>query len=310
MERLTDPTLAGICPGRLPKGWHARAIFSNDDGARAWMVRMADSHSPENFPDLHQAYKDLLAGIKPFYSFVSFGPGGTTTDLNLLDAVSRDRPITYIPVDISKYLLDKSCRIMAGRYPMPMAIQADFEESVDFIQKSLPKDLERPAVFSILGNAVGNTDIGEQRLISNLVSLLMPGDYLFVSVATGRFDRMILKQKRELLSSGAIEHLLAGGLSMMTAEPYVELKKSMNSRLDVRLGESQVDGGTALTFFDRISGRDVFTSCRYDFKKMGHWFENRFQLSLVESRETLLPLKNPGVGSFLLCRKTLEMSDQ
>jgi len=301
MKKLIDPALDKISPGQIPKDWCTRAIFSNSNGGNAWISRISNDNAPEKSPALNRSYAQLLQQIVPFNTFVSFGPGGGTTDLELLDAVVKEHDVSYIPIDIAPVLLSKAVEHMQNRYAIPFTINADFEGGYRFIKKSLENSMAGKTVFSILGNAVGNSDIGEFKLISRLCSLSMGEAYLFLSVATGVFDSSVLKKKKELLRSNSIESLLTGGLSMITAQPFSLLKDHLENRIELSIGKSDVDGGTSLDFNDNQINRSIFSSKRYDFIRLTQWLEKNFPLTLLDSKNTLMPQADLGVGSYLFC---------
>ncbi len=188
---------------------------------------------------------------------------------------------------------------MEGQYSIPLAINADFEGGYDFIKTTLGDSISGKTVFSILGNAIGNSDIGEFKLISQLCNLATGEAYLFLSVATGVFDNSILGEKKALLRSNYIEYLLAGGLAMRTAESFSTLKSHLEKRISLALGKSEVDGATSLKFNDRQINQCIFSSKRYDFKKLRSWLEKNFPLELLDSENTLTPTSGLGIGSYI-----------
>lgn len=300
--RKVDSRVLDVVPGRVPFGWGVRAIFRHPEACRAWLKRLTEENSPEHFRKLQGVYQRLLSQVSRFQTFVSLGPGGGDTDSKLLSAVAKQSVIRYIPVDISEQLLEAACRQISNKFYIPVSVVGDYEEGLDFISEVVRPYLEGGVVVSVLGNGIGNADIGEKRLLHQLCELTKAGDFFLLSIATGRFSESVFDAKEQVVAWNSLKELLAGGIAMIADESYSTVVSELPARLEFMRGNSDVDGATSLEFWDRKTKSRILSVKRYNFDLFRDWAEQNFPMSTVGSEDILTPQGGVGIGSFLIRR--------
>ena len=82
--------------------------------------------------------------------FISLGPGDGTIDQSIMSHVTNPK-LSYIPVDISDYFLNKSYKKIRNIKKIPISIQCDFEENINFVRKHIDLKRHKKIIWSLLG---------------------------------------------------------------------------------------------------------------------------------------------------------------
>lgn len=113
-------------------------------------------------------------------SLVELGAGSGVKTRLLLQAMSRSGGRTYVPVDVSGEFLGAAARQLREEFPAidihPLA--ADFTGAW-----SVPGQLERPAMFALLGSTIGNFDHeGATAVLRSVRAQMQDDDRLLLGV--------------------------------------------------------------------------------------------------------------------------------
>src|SRR5262249_51549183 len=95
---------------------------------------------------------------------------------------SQATSLRYIPIDISRGLLDAASRKLKGNAEIPVAILGDFEGGTRFLSVALNEYATHPILFSLLGGTIGNLDRGETSFFKNVLDLMRPPDHFLLDL--------------------------------------------------------------------------------------------------------------------------------
>jgi L-histidine N-alpha-methyltransferase len=117
-------------------------------------------------------------------SLAELGSGSGKKTRVLLAACLRRRPITYLPIDVSREMLEASAAVLRTELPelVVTALWGRYEAALEWLRANLPADAPaRPLVVSFLGSNIGNaTGPERERLLADIAAALRPGDgFLF-----------------------------------------------------------------------------------------------------------------------------------
>lgn len=138
---------------------------------------------PEYYPTRTEArlleqIAPLLAELVPARQLVELGSGSSAKTCLLLDAFQASgKPLTYVPIDISRTMLAASAERLVQAYPgmRVLALAAPFEEALAL----LPACTERLVVF--LGGTLGNfTPEQQAAFFARLREAMPPGNHLLL----------------------------------------------------------------------------------------------------------------------------------
>jgi L-histidine N-alpha-methyltransferase len=138
---------------------------------------------PEYYPARTEA--SLLRQIAPLLAerlelsqLVELGSGSSVKTRLLLDAFQAcDRPLTYIPIDISRSMLAQSAQSLSAAYPgmRVLGLAASFEEALAL----LPDCAQRLVIF--LGGTLGNlSPIQQDAFFAGLRAAMPVGNHLLL----------------------------------------------------------------------------------------------------------------------------------
>ena len=111
---------------------------------------------------------------------VELGSGSAEKTTLLLARCQRRRPTTYLPIDVSRTMLDRSAAALVDAVPglRVVGLWGRYEAGLARIRA----DAE-PAVILMIGSNLGNTTPGERAaLLDEIASALRPGDGFLLSV--------------------------------------------------------------------------------------------------------------------------------
>jgi len=138
--------------------------------------------------ELHGA--EMAATLGPQIELIGLGTGAGTKTRILLEEL-RD-PVVYVPIDISKEQLEKSCRRFRQRFPrlQILPVAADYLEPFEL---PLPRKLSSRSVIYFPGSTIGNFDpdaAGE--FLARLVDLAGDGGGLLIGIDLQK-DRHVIE---------------------------------------------------------------------------------------------------------------------
>ncbi|MGH9785534.1 MAG: L-histidine N(alpha)-methyltransferase, partial [Terriglobia bacterium] len=113
-----------------------------------------------------------------------------TTRILIGQFVGRDGWLRYVPVDISRTILEESARALLADFPglEVQAIAGEYQEAMAHIRK----DFGQPKLILWLGSNIGNLDRPEAvEFLHSLRSLMAPDDRLLVGIDLRKDARVL-----------------------------------------------------------------------------------------------------------------------
>ncbi|MCX4967509.1 L-histidine N(alpha)-methyltransferase [Streptomyces sp. NBC_00654] len=130
---------------------------------------------------LLKRHADEMADLIGCGSIAELGSGSAKKTRLLLAACAARRPTSYLPIDVSREMLEASGRDLAATLPSVRVrgLWGRYEAGLAWLRDSEPE----PVVVSFLGSNLGNMTSAElDGLMSEIVGTLRPGDGFLVSV--------------------------------------------------------------------------------------------------------------------------------
>jgi L-histidine N-alpha-methyltransferase len=111
---------------------------------------------------------------------IELGSGSSAKTRHLIDAIfSRQKDLTYIPIEISQTAIESSSETLLKNYPN-LTIEAYVGDYVDVL-KEITLDSSKSALVLFLGNSIGNVSIEESiELLQTIRRILSVGDALLL----------------------------------------------------------------------------------------------------------------------------------
>lgn len=230
----------------------------------------------------------LLADTLPVTELVELGSGSSTKTRILLDAFREgDRPLTYIPIDVSRDFLRSVAEALVEEYPglRVLGIAAPFEDALALLPPAEGR------LFLFLGSTLGNFSPPQQEaFFFQLRQAMRPGNYLllgfdlrahgrkqgsFIRAAyddpqgvTARFNLNLLERlNRELGADFALRHWRHQAL-------YAESEHQIEMHLVSVRPQTVHVAGEAFRF---EAGEGILTeiSRKFDPEELAAWFSRR-----------------------------------
>lgn len=299
---VADPVVLARTEGRdSASDWRQRLLYLGAEGARRWLAVAAalDYRRPMGrlertlFGTAREQSRRLAqiviraATCQHFRTFISLGPGDARLDLDIALALRTTEPgLRYIPVDISIPLLRGAVRRLGGAVVVPLAVLGDFEDGFPFIAHQALASAEGPHLYCLLGNTLGNLDVGEQAFLNGASSALCPGDCLMLSVSTTGEN---WEASREPLFRAAgyppvVQHFIlagtAAGVTGASGGP-TGADLDFSSRVQLARGRSDVPRtAAAVDVIDRVTERPIFRIRRYRWASLLAWLRDTTRLEI------------------------------
>jgi L-histidine N-alpha-methyltransferase len=111
------------------------------------------------------------------------GSGSAKKTAVLLGACARRRPLTYLPIDVSREMLEASGRALVEQVPglAVTGLWGRYEQGLAHLRSD--PDRDGPLVVAFLGSNMGNfTDAERGALLADIADTLRPGDGFLFSV--------------------------------------------------------------------------------------------------------------------------------
>jgi len=179
---LADEVRAGL--GARPKRLPCRFLY-DEEGS---LLFEAICELPEYYPtraerQILEARADEIAALFPErISLVELGSGSASKTRLLIDALLRRHgALRYVPVDISRSILEESARSLLESYAglEVRAIASEYEEGL----RHLRGDADRPRLVAWLGSNVGNFERSEAAaFLGNVRDCMAARDRLLLGV--------------------------------------------------------------------------------------------------------------------------------
>lgn len=142
---------------------------------------------PEYYPTRTEAsilsqYATEIVNRTQVTELVELGSGSSTKTRYLLDAYqSSDRPLYYVPVDVSGSILKDSAYDLLADYPR-LKVQGKVATYTQALQQ-LSKEFLGKRMIVFLGSSIGNFNSEEcDRFIERVTSALNQGDYFLLGI--------------------------------------------------------------------------------------------------------------------------------
>src|SRR5580704_10156173 len=127
-----------------------------------------------------------------------------------------------------------------------------------------------------------------------------PDDCLLISFGIGSFGYPVNRDRFDAeVAWRDLDGLLAGSVAMITGERAKVAEATLDSRLGVRSGTSDVPEAETVDLWDRISGRTLLHLRRYQPAVLRRWVEQSISARVLYADELSLP-SGPGVGVLIL----------
>jgi hypothetical protein len=277
VEIVADETVALVNQGALgpPAGWASRARYLGEAGSRNWLAVVHEPTYPLRDPDALGLRANRLAALagRRAATFVSLGPGDGLPDVELVRALqdARAGALKYIPVEISRPLLEAAIANLWPHANVPAGILCDFEAGQEFLARALARYARRPILFALLGGTLGNLDEGEGPFFEGFRRLMRPDDAFLIDVplAGPGWTAADEPRLRTETYTSAFRRFLAGGLGGAGGTAPLE------QWVGVARGHDAATGAEVVTVTDRRSGRAVLTFRRYRWQPLLDWLQGR-----------------------------------
>lgn len=130
---------------------------------------------------LLERHADQIADGIGCARLAELGSGSAKKTRLLLAACARRRPTTYLPIDVSREMLEASGAALTAALPdlRVLGLWGRYEAGLAWLRASAPE----PVAVALLGGNLGNTTSGERAaLLAEIAATLRPGDGFLVSV--------------------------------------------------------------------------------------------------------------------------------
>jgi dimethylhistidine N-methyltransferase len=193
LERFAAETLAGLTAG--PKTLPCAYLY-DATGSRLFEEICA---LPEYYPTraeeeiLRENAAAIAADLPAGVSVVELGSGSATKTRHLLEALLlRADGLRYVPVDISRSMLEQSSRDLLAQYPtlQVLGVAAEYSDGLRVVRR----EVEGPEVVLWLGSNVGNLDRADAiAFLADVRADLDPDDRFLLGVDL-RKDVLVLER--------------------------------------------------------------------------------------------------------------------
>ena len=177
-SRIAADARAGLWqrPPTLPARW-----FYDERGSKLFdeITRLPEYYPTRRETEILQARAAAIAELTGATTLLELGSGMSTKTRLLLSAFTRlDRPLLFVPLDVSEQVMTDAARAIASDYPSMTVrpVTADFTESFG----ELPGDPGR-RLIAFLGGTIGNFEEDERReFLTRIRAALAPGDHFLL----------------------------------------------------------------------------------------------------------------------------------
>jgi dimethylhistidine N-methyltransferase len=186
LEGLDDPVMPSIPP----------TYFYDAEGSKLYeqITRLPEYYPTRTEARLLSQIVPCLAEMLEVKELVELGSGSAAKTRVILDAFrAGDRPLTYIPIDISRTMLRRTAENLAQSYPAlrVLGLAAPFEDALSLLHPQPDR------LLLFLGGTLGNfSPAAQDAFFTALSGAMAPGNHLLLG-----FDRRA--------HAGKPEHVIA-----------------------------------------------------------------------------------------------------
>jgi hypothetical protein len=184
---------------------------------------------------------------------------------------------------------------------VPIGIIGDFEDRMNFIKRQLDIHAPDPSLYSLLGATFGNLE-NERQFFSDIKNIMKSGDRLLIDISLAGKDWTLEKDRGNPTNlSVTYKQFFAQGIARRTGESVDQVYSSIDQRLGMRFGVSEIEGTKTIEVYDKNNNRRIYLFRRYEWGMFLKWCES-LGFS-VEKKECIMSQDNLiGDGVLLLCR--------
>ncbi len=140
---------------------------------------------------------EMVGSIDAPLRLLELGSGSSTKTRLLIEAIlERQETLEYVPIDISRTVLEESARGLLERYPRlsVRAVCADYERALDFIAANGGGPGNGRATLAVfLGSSIGNLDGDEAAaLLERIAGVLKAGDGLLLGADLKKGEEVLV----------------------------------------------------------------------------------------------------------------------
>lgn len=218
-DRMRRNVLAGL--SAHPQKWVSPTYFYDAHGSRLYerITRLEEYYPTRSEAGLLRQVAPQVARQVGTAEIVELGSGSATKTRILLEAFAAERRVvTYVPIDVSRTMLEESTAQLRAAYPLlkVLGLIGQYDEALE----ALPPAAER--LFLFLGGTIGNfTPQYQAAFFAHLARAMRPGNYLLLG-----FDRRPHAGKPE-----AVIHRAYNDAAGLTARFNLNLLARLNREL-------------------------------------------------------------------------------
>ena len=302
-----DPEItAKINSTPTPVEWHQRALYCGTEGGKAWLAYADDEFNnvqTSNDRDLDR--EKTLAALDDvgWRSFISLGPGDARRDRHIYDKLQTLEVIVqYVPVDISEGLIHHAARTLGlGGALVPFGILGDFEDGQDFVFEHLNHSLPRPWLIGLLGNTLGNLDVGAETFLRRIAVRMQPGDELLLDIATTQVQWDFDPYHR-YFQSPVRRQFIAQGIARQLGQSAEKILSRFESRVAAKRIQAP-DHAEQQLIYDQETGKLGLTLRAYYFDKFCAWITKELPFDLKWGDDYQFEGTSFGAGLIRLARR-------
>ena len=124
-------------------------------------------------------------------SLVELGSGSATKTRLLIESLlSHHKPLTFVPIDISRTMLEASAKALLADYPdlHIEAVAGEYEAGLRWLRQGIPS----PRLILWLGSSMGNLDReSASRFLADVARSLEPQDRLLLGIDLRKSSRIL-----------------------------------------------------------------------------------------------------------------------
>jgi len=222
-------------------------------------------------------------------TLIELGSGSSSQTRHLIERfVQRDGRLLYVPVDISRSMLEESARELLAEFPglEITAVAGEYREGITELRKGLFVDSGLPKLILWLGSNIGNLDRPEAvEFLRCLRALMDAEDRLLVGIDL-RKDRRMLEEAYDD-AQGVTAEFNRNILARINRELGGEFDLSRfhhRARYDEKIGRVEMHLESALAQTVPIAALDL--AVHFGAGEMIHT-ENSYKYSHAEIEETV-----------------------
>lgn len=275
------------------------AIFNHPMAIVHWKKYLGNEElwaAPD--PTLEAFSLALSASDGRYRTFVSLGAGDGNLDRALLQRLSY-RAEYYVAVDLNIDLCRTALHNVSPLVKSAAGVICDLERNgFAFLESVLAESKTKPPrIIVCTGNMIGNLDLGEAIFFRRAIDLLDVGDIFICSVSVGAFPRPLSRFVFDTrVGWDDLRDLFAAGLSSVTGEPFNLVSRTLEQRMQLRRGWSDVPNTDSIALLDGLSGRQIIHMRRYRFNSLVEWLNSAWGLRIRYHSEIPQQLEGLSLG--------------